>query len=795
MAKTNLFIDTPRHLSLGAQDNSGGTIPYEPEKRALHVPLFYCFAPKGKPNFYGEAADQIEMFTAQAFDETGKYITHSTLLRNFLIANGDPNGGAGVVRRLIPKDNVTPANVTVWVDVLETMIPEYERNSDGSLWLDDITNQKVKKGYVKGLRIKWYKSSQIGNFNLGEKTNKQGSMSKWTIGDEETEAHIVKTDYDIEGTTTGHIDYANKTVYVYDTVENLWSPVSGVTTRRMYTVDGTGNRVFGPEEQTFGTTPGVSTLSTIYPIFEVKASQLGSWYNLTGFSIESLFGSSATEDIIEKKKHLPYNFYLYTKDDEASTGKSIKNVNGDTYSSFTFENKSINPITEAQNGFEYTVKNLLFNESDVTKSVIYRFFENVHFYRKNYVALTDKIGALEAPLVSTTPLTYKDGIQASNFTWYDYTEESDINTAFGLMNPMTCKTTKQAPLQTAVLDTDAPTHEVDGFEEVAIGSNAPIYLKNGEDGTMTEEVFEQLVREDLDNYLDEDHIYQDLGLSYETHLYDSGFELETKKKLGQFISLRKDTVLNASTVMYSDRDKNRTIEEQRNFANILLSGARMYPESTEYGTSCMRFSTNMGNGQYEDKDYRYPATFDLAVKTAKLMGGKEQKFNMTELFDCGSKAIVNTISDVYPQFIPPSIKNSLRKSGVNYWESGGSVNEFFYPALQTVYSDKTSIANSYINVLCVAVCERIAWSVWRALTGDTRSSVAQFAERGRSIAAEKITGVFGNFVTVVPEFTVTTADQQRGYTWHLVYKIYGNVSKRVQVYSTKLYRTEALETK
>lgn len=795
-SKVNLYLDTPRHISTGAQDNSGGSIPYEPRKRSLHVPLFYCFAPKGKYNFYGDSSDQIEMFTSSAFDRNGKYITHSTLLRNFLIENGDPNSGAGVIRRLIPKDNVTPANVSVWVDVLETMVPDYERNSDGSIYLDDITKEKVVKGYHKGIKLKWYKNSVKGALSLGGLKNKEGTMSKWTIADEETEAHIVKTDYDIEGTATGHLDYANKTVYVYDTLDNLWNPVFGVTTRRMYTVDDAGNRTYGPEEQTYGVTPGVTTKSVMYPVFEVKAAYLGSWYNLTGFSFESLYGSNASEDIINNKKWLPFNFYLYTKADENSTGKSINNVNGDNCSMFTFEQKSVNPITGVQNGFEYTTMNLLFNETDVSKSLIYRFFDGVKFYRDNFINLLIKMNDCESGLVSNTPFMYKDGLSAANMTWYDYPEEADIPTAYGLMNPMSCATSKSVELQATMIDTNAPTVDVpEGFEEVSIGSNTPIYLANGEDGTMSEEVFEELVREDLDNYLDPDHIYQDLSMSYETHIYDSGFELETKKKLGQALSLRKDIVVNASTISYSDRDKIKSISEQRNIANILIAGARIYPESDEYGTPTMRFTCTIGSGKYEDYDYRFPATFDLAVKTAELMGGTEQKFNTQKLFDCGYEAIIHTLSDVEPKFISPSIKNGLRKLGVNYFECGGSENEYFYPQVQTIYTDKTSIANSYLNVLCVAVCERIAWSVWRELVGDTRSSEAVFCQKGRDLAAKKITSVFGGFVTVIPDFEITAADSQRGYTWHLEYKIYGNVSKRVQVYTSKLYRTEALESK
>lgn len=797
MSNMNLNDATARHISTGAQDNSKGSLPVEPTRLCQHIPLWYVWAPRGTTGrFYGTAKEQVAMFGTEAFDEKGKYTNHHVKLRNFLFAQGAPNNAAAVIQRLIPKDNKVKANVEVWLDVLPTKVPKYARNSTGEIYTAQQGGQKEIKGYIDGFKIKWYKkSSTTQEGMMGELKHADGSMAKWKMDltPESTEVHVTAAQSnDIENTLTGHTNWADKTVYVYADDATMYEPKWQTSTRKKFTVDNSGTATLGGEE-TFGTTPGVEEKSKIIPIFEVRAAEVGSWYNLVGFSFESLTGLSAPSDIIEKTKNLAYNLYLYTKDSPLSSPRLSSNVYGDNYSQFTFQKDSINPLTGNDNSFEYVVRNSLFNTTDPNKALIYPFLEGIYLYRDNLTQFLQAVNLTEIPNWNTEPEMMKDNIEVATATWYDYTGNNaeELKEEYGLINPFTCRTTNKVPYFSLSYDVNAPASKLADYTEVVLVNNTPIFLANGSDGTMTPEAFEELVREDLANYANPEHMYMDLGLNIENFLYDTGFEIKTKEEMSKFQMIRKDTNVVGCTYYTTLGDKLLSPEEEDGISNALVANARLYEESETFGTPTIRHSVFIGTAAMPDKPARIPLTYEIAMKIANLMGGPDGRWIPSAMFDSDPKNRLQYLLDPFPKFISPSRKQALTKSGVNYVQAGG-YNEFFFPALRTVYPDKTSIANSLINSLAIGTCERMAYIVWTKLTGDMKRTPAQFAEYGRGLAAELVNDIFGGVLQVTVDFTITEGDKERGFSWHLTYNIYGNVMKSVQAYTTKLYRNEFL---
>lgn len=792
----NLNDATPRVIHFGMQDNSATTLPVENESIPQAVSLFYVFAQKGtKKRFFGSSAAASSQFGSETFDKESKYFQHTTKLRNYVVGKG----GACVIHRVVPDDAGVKANIALYADVLHTHVPNYKRNSTG-MHAENALQQKElnpTQPYIDGYYIKWYKKSvsDVDAEYLGGLTPEDGTMAKWKMAPE-GEVHVtVGESNNIEGTASGHTNWANKTVFTYDTAEDIWNPTYEVTTRTKYTVDDSGDRTLVGTE-TFGTDPDTVTKSTLYPIFETRAQEQGEWYNLVGFSIESLTGDKVSTKITKGLKALPYNFYIYNKPDKDSSPKIFSNLYGESSTQFSFVENAVNPVTEGSFGFEYTVKNMYYNETSTKLPLKYKDLEGIHFYRANFETILKNVVETEKMFADTIERQdWEDGEKASTFSWYDFISTSKVGMSeeFGMINPFVCKTSKKVPYYTLMVSgSKAPLLQAD-LNEVTMGYNTPIFLENGSDGTMTQDVLEKAVIADMANYLDTDSEYMDLARHVETHLYDSGFELDTKKALVNFIAVRKDTFLLLCTNYASMGEKQLSLSDQRAIGLTLKASIQLAPESEEFGTSVCRCAVVVGTGKEDGSDVRVPLSYDVAGKIVKLMGGGDKKWKPIYLFDKSPNNVIEDFSDIQPEFVPESTKTTLWDTGLIYPQAKG-LKTFFFPAMKTVYEDSTSIANSLINVLVLSHCERSAFTVWSNVTGDMSQPDAVFLADVQTRLNKAVAGVFGNILTVKGEAVMNEADKTRGFSWHANYKIYGNVMKTLQIYSSQMYRTSALDS-
>lgn len=118
--------------NLGIKDESIRAIPSTPVKLSKsHIPKFFSWAVKGKANTpticTGTVIDQL--FDVKSFEKTSKFFTHAC--HGIRIAKA--NGNTVVFDRLIPEDAPKPANVRIYFDVVKKKVPNYKRNSDGSI--------------------------------------------------------------------------------------------------------------------------------------------------------------------------------------------------------------------------------------------------------------------------------------------------------------------------------------------------------------------------------------------------------------------------------------------------------------------------------------------------------------------------------------------------------------------------------------------------------------------------------------------------------------------------------------
>lgn len=536
--------------------------------------------------------------------------------------------------------------------------------------------------------------------------------------------------------------------------------------------------------------------STMYPIFELKAKYPGEYYNNIGFAISSLFNDEVDSKIVSSVKALPFKLALYTRLNQMSSPTVLRSLFSEPSVQFAFKEKAINPNTDARFDFETVYENNWFNEEDQLKTMRYFEFESFHFYREFFEDLSKKIIEKERAFVSDSEEEWHDGNMTTSSTWYDFTtvDQDELMNEHLLLNLFTAKTSKHVPYFTLV-KSDIKSTLNSLQKEVSITSDTPIFLDGGSDGTINNKNFETQVIKKMAEYVDPDSEVHDLAINVESIFYDSGFTLDTKKELVNFISLRKDTIIVLSTHDDELGDADLPLSDARAVGNALKTRYQLAPESEYFGTPVCRGIVMVGTGRLRDGSTkrRIPFTYELAMKAAKMMGAGDGKWDSTQVFDNYPGNAINYLIDPSPSFIPAGIKPTLWNDGLVWTQAYDRVS-YHIPALQTIYDNDTSVLNNFFTVMCISQLVKSGERVWRKFTGTSTLTNNEFIEQVTQYAMNDINGKFGGLMTVIVEVTITDEDENRGYSWHMTHKLYGNNSKTVGVYTTEVYRSSDLES-
>lgn len=784
---TDVFSSVPASISFGAKDESKRELPKTSDIYPQCVSLIYLQAQKGPTTrFYGTSSEADKRFGVATFDPLSKYYNHHTRLRSKIAAAG----GNCVYQRVIDPDNTLKANIRLYLDVLKTKLPNYKRNSNGSYYVE---NGKYvlddTDPYIEGHFVKWYKGSdKVTNAGKGETLGQTGGMVRWKFEDDTI--HLLSKDTTIDTDATGHMQYAGKTVYTYASLEEMYEPTPEVSVRKKYEVNQRGDRGQAVEE-TLVTTADATQKSMVYPILEVEASYVGEWYNQVGFAIESVTGSSANAKLMKELLSYPYRLSILNKENPKASPMIFNNLVGEPYTDFVFKENAINPVTKGAFSFEYATEFTFYNEVDKDKATVYKDMEPIYFYRKNFEKVLKEIFNYEKEYISYDMKQYEDGEEASTMMWYDYINPDpvEIVAEYGLLNPFTCKSTRNIPYMTVMYENNKPSQDVADLNEVNLMVKTPLFLENGSDGELTVEEYESFVRSDITKYRDENSEYMDRAVNPETFLWDNGFSLDTKNVLNSFISQRKDTVVVLSTVFEEEKGKVTSPSDQLNIGGGLVKMLQAYVESDVFGTDAMRAAVVMGTGRTTESSDRVSLVEDLAVKTVKLLGGTGTKWDTTELFDSSPKNQITELIDVEPKLLKSNLQTSLSNGRINYPLPNQHKGHYF-PALSTVYTNDTSIAHSFINMIAMPFADRVAYYTWVRHTGDIKLTPAQFITAVTNYANSLLTSAYGGIIDAVAKCILDEADQARGYTWHLEIKLNGNVMKTKQLSSIILNRKE-----
>ncbi len=501
---------------------------------------------------------------------------------------------------------------------------------------------------------------------------------------------------------------------------------------------GFGQAVQAAGDQTDGTNTSVR-----YPIMQLKVSSKGASGNLVGFRLSAPTTktvSAMPTKMMEKYKAYPYFFGVIKKPNLQSSPNVVETLFGEQGITGTFKEDVIDPITDKELYLGDILLDSYRNLQDTRYPVLYGDFGELYIYKDNINTLLGMFHTKEIPFI--------------NSSFYDFTDSVDDIHLFNFISGVT---SSGVPYQSFVF--------AEANNSVRLTPLTNIYAAGGSDGTMTDETFATAVSNYMDRYLDPNDELMDLAKHVESIIYDSGFPLETKKKLCNFIALRKDTFVILST--HTSGSPQLSASEEYSLGISLRTQLRLTPESDYFGTQVMRGMVMGVSGKVRNSKWKEPTSlaYEVLNMSSKYMGASNGKWKNGANFDGAPGNGVNTMYDLNLTWVSNAVRNRYWDVGLNY-ALRFDHQSYFIPALKTVYDDDTSVLNSYLTAMAICYLNKVGHAAWRQFSGSILSG-PQLVDRVNEFVNDRVKDKFDGRFIIIPKATITDMDEIRGFSWTL----------------------------
>jgi len=757
----------PMSIMLGTQDLSTRTLPSVPEVLPTHLPKIYLYAEKGPitPQLLS-GSELVAMYGANTFDLRKQYATHATVLANLINAQGN----AIMTQRVQPADASAPASITLYLDVLPTKIPVYERNQDGTHKVDvdnnpiPVTPAETVDGYSVMWVVKSVAVDAQGNSQFGMANTKPGiQVNPITSGQ--------STQYPIMDLVVSNFGEFGNNIGL-----RMWAPTakssSPINPALISSAQCYPFRLACVSRPDPATTPSiVSNLNNEQFVNVVFKANVIDMSTDTLVSINDVFIPSY--EALNVPGYAPkygpfgklhtYDFYIdmllkqfYTAELPYANGFSdIVGIAGEEY--------VFNMISGvASSGAPYTT----FTVASSGVDTVY-LTENTTIYANG--GSDGTMG--EDAVLSVAIVTGSIANDELTITGGD--------------------TTKLAPGQfLSGAGVEEGTRLVSGSGNDWIVSESQ--LTSSTAISITVPGFASLVATEIAEYGNINSPLQDSATYPESIFYDSGFPLSTKYALANFIAIRKDTA-----VVISCHDVNLrtlTATEESSLAIALRTRLQMFPESEFFGTATMRAMIVGRSGKLLNSQYgkHLPLTIEIATKAAKYMGAGNGVWKAGFAFDSAPNNQVLMFSDVNVTFTPASVRNKDWANGL-VWVDAFDRRSLYFPALKTVYDNDTSVLNSFFTMMAIVELEKVGERARREFSGIASLTNAQLISQVNNFVNQRTQGRFDGRFIIRPNTFFTAADISRGYSWTLQLQIFAPNLKTVATISVQAYRISDLE--
>lgn len=517
----------------------------------------------------------------------------------------------------------------------------------------------------------------------------------------------------------------------------------------------------------------VPSVVTTFPFFTLEYNGESMEGNNTAIRINVASDDQGRE--ITEENRLLFGLSIAARPNKHSSPETIKSVLGDLNQIFTWEPNAMDSLRR-----EITFKNVLDTAYSNTTDFRYPWRDDV--FRKVIVHQASIDQALETVSIKEKSETF--GMDWSDFQVGNNITLSAIDLKY-LSNVVTGRNSNSTPYVTLVADSDPMA--------IHLGRYNNIFCNGGADGTMSEQLFETAVNKELLRYADPEDEVQDYASSLESDFFDSGFSLDVKENMANFIAIRKDRYVTISTYendanlkiggasdpTYVIGDEQSLSDELAIFA-LLRTRLNMVPESSEFDTPVTRATVMVGSGVLADTTYktRVPTTFWLMDKTARYMGGKSGTWKTSEAFDVAPGHIITNMTNLSRTWSSKLTRDRLWNAGMTFhltFDAQHGVKRAFVPAIKTVYEDHTSVLTGYFFCKGAQAINRSVHRAWRNWAGSVKLGGPRLARAINEDISTDLADSFDGMFVIKPEAQFGNLDKLRGYSITVPVKQYSNI--------------------
>ncbi|ELH2353222.1 hypothetical protein RPY65_004207 [Salmonella enterica] len=504
------------------------------------------------------------------------------------------------------------------------------------------------------------------------------------------------------------------------------------------------------------------TKSKLYPLFDIAGPYAGADVNGFGFKLIPLSEKSSPALTTSYQNEVGGRVYsLQWFETLAGVTSPVvwKTLTGMSSINFSFKPDAYYQPMRTQLDFEVVVADAYRQTMpDVGELPDYGPFEQFYLYREN---LETVLGLAQAAITTDAPA---DPYMVDIFGGYDLLGQPYDGLQ---VNPAT-ETGK-----------------------VVFSASNIHYLQGGSDGTMNNDVYDELVRREMLLFPDGGKVRYDNELKYSLGCFwDSGFSFDTKAALVNFIGRSRNTFLTLATHVYNQGRNDEQAEESAKIALIELITA--VPESAYYGTPAARGMVTGQSAFIKNSSYKKPVpmNYSLANFFSKYLGAGDGRAKPAYRFSRGELTIIEDLTDL-----------SMPWKGNEVYASDWDVSlitarsydyyRLFIPAIQSIYSEDRSVLNNALFNFMMTYVYRVSDRVWADMSGEAAMTDDERAKMIENKIIERLEGRLDNVAVVTPKAYFTADDKSNGYSVTLDLIAEGGVLLTQFNTTIKVYRRES----
>lgn len=546
------------------------------------------------------------------------------------------------------------------------------------------------------------------------------------------------------------------------------------------------------------------TPSKLYPIHELAYNHKGSKGNLFGyrmFALDSRVDNFSVQDVIDKNI-FPYRFGVIHKPDRFSSPRFVETMYSETSTDISFTKAARDRYTNQSYHLDDVLKNRYSNTDDESRPLFYGQFDDLtHVYQHHVEVILDKFVRAELDYAHLHPT------EANSFPFskFNYNPNSSQRHLFNFLSGSDWN---GVPYHTFVID---DLNMV--ANNIRMNRYNNIFMNNGMDNMLSVIDYEKMVVIEVDKYADCDNAVQDLAVNPESILYDTGFTVDTKRKLVNFIAVRPDVFYAAGTYVDDNQVMGYTapvgedpapvtahrygIAEEIGVATALTARFNQSPESTYFGTPVVRGLIYGGSCKWLNSPwpYRVSMIMDLIDKASRMMGAANGRWkaihSFASAFDNKGNLLLNS-TDINIPWIPPRLR-------IINWEVGLVLplmyqrGVAFTPGMKTVHPNSTSVLNNFKLAMVICKCNKVAHEAWREFAGTDDLTDALLLEYIEQFVTDRTDGIFAGEAVTIPDATMTADDKLRGYSVSLAIDVYAGNMRTVFNVHVRAHRLSDLD--